>query len=103
MDAPTFVQAVKDKAAAIETAIANFFNAHPEIEADAAKGATDALNDLKATAEAGVDAAEPQAAPDINSVIDQAVAKIDADLATTISEAQAAAQAKKDALLAAKQ
>ena len=98
MNLSEFTQAVKDNAAKVEAALKGIFDAHPELEADLAQGATDAVSALKSTAESQVEQAAPAAAPTADDVLDILVAKIDARLADDIAQSQATAAAQKAAI-----
>ena len=59
-------------------------------------------NEAETAATSEVTKLDPSLAPVINPLIDEAITKIDADLTAQIATLQAEAQAKKDALSAAR-
>jgi hypothetical protein len=85
---------------ALTTAVKDFFEAHPEIESDAASALKDVANDAAPLADAAVEAETPPALAD---VIDIAIAKEQSDADEAAAKIQADAQTRIAALTAVKE
>lgn len=97
-----FVAEVKAKAAAAEAALATFFAAHPEVEADAATAATQAVSAVTTAAQAEVESQGASLPPEVGAALDTAITATQAEADSQIKAIQDATAAKVASLQAAK-
>lgn len=89
--AQTFISEAKSAISNLGSAVKAFFEAHPELETDAANGLRDAADAAAPLAEAAVEEVAPQSLAD---VIDAAIAKEEQDANAAAGEIAADAAAR---------
>lgn len=94
-----FEALAKEKIEAFASAVEKFFEAHPDVESDAASALQLAADDASEAAKAEVEQVAPKSTQEL---LDDAISAVDANTAKEIAIIQAQADARKAELTSAK-